>query len=127
MLKVYALFAQICYGEIMKKLFVITCLFFLVACNMKGYNSTTNKFSDEEASKNFLKKLHNSMTSADEFLNTDTETHTTSYSSGGKTITCTTAIERYGLDASTFGIYNQKIRKIESKCDDGFSSTTTYD
>ena len=48
MLKVYALFAQIFYGEIMKKLFVITCLFFLVACNMKGYNSTTNKFSDEE-------------------------------------------------------------------------------
>ena len=112
---------------LMKKLLVISFLFFLVACNMKGYNTTTNKFSKEEESKNFLKKLHNWMTSADEFFNTDTETHTSSYSSGGKTITCRTTIERHGLDASTFGIYDRKIRKIKSKCDDGFSSTTTYD
>jgi len=111
----------------MKKLFVILSLFLLVACNMKGYNSGTNKFSKEEASKNFLKKLHNSMISADEFLNTDTETHTTSYSYGEKNITCTSTVERYGLDASTFGIYDKKIKKIKSECDDGFSSTTTYD
>ena len=111
----------------MKKLFVILSLFLLVACNMKGYNSGTNKFSEEEASKNFLKKLHNSMISTDEFLNTDTETHTTSYSYGEKKITCTSTVERHGLDASTFGIYDKKIKKIKSECDDGFSSTTTYD
>ena len=62
----------------MNKLLVISFLFFLVACNMKGYNTATNKFSKEEESKNFLKKLHNRMISADEFFNTDTKTHTTS-------------------------------------------------
>jgi hypothetical protein len=111
----------------MKTFLTLFVLFFLVACNSTGYNSSTLKYSKVETDKNFLKKLHNWIISADEFLNTETNTHASTYSSGGKTVTCNTTIERHGLDASTFGIYERKIRKISSSCDDGYSSTTTYE
>ncbi len=111
----------------MKILLTLFFLLFLLGCNTAGYNQSTQKYSKSEADKYFLKKLHNWIVTADDFLNTERNTHTSTYSSGGQTITCSTTIERSGVDASTFGVYDRKISKVSSKCSDGFSSTTTYD
>lgn len=110
----------------MKKLIVVLS-FILISCNTSGYNQSTGKYSKSEADKNFLKKLHNWIITADDIMNTETETHTSSHTYNGKTISCTSTIVRKGLEAPSAGIYERKISEVSSRCSDGSYSKSTYD
>ena len=105
----------------MKKIIVISAFIF-ISCSISDINKSTLKYSDSAADKNILKKIHNFMIDADSFMNTNTETYETSYTTtSGKTVTCESEIVTHD------GLTETDLVSSSMECSDGFKSETNYD